>query len=219
MSMGLTIGEFSQATHLSVKTLRHYHEVGLLEPSFVNPGNGYRHYVEAQIPVAQVIRRLRDLEMPVADVRAVVAATDSATRNALIAAHLDRLEADLARTREAVSSLRNLITRPSTALEVEHRTVPPTPAIAIHDVVDRADILSWWQGALGELHANVAAHASGSVSFTQFTLSSPNVRGSVRAIPVLACAGHQTRTKSSATDVVDPASTIDVSSSRSTAAR
>ena len=159
MSMGLTIGEFSQATHLSVKTLRHYHEVGLLEPSFVNPGNGYRHYVEAQIPVAQVIRRLRDLEMPVADVRAVVAAADSATRNALIAAHLDRLETDLARTRAAVSSLRNLITRPSTALEVEHRTVPPTPAIAIHDVVDRADILSWWRGALGELHANVAAQA------------------------------------------------------------
>jgi DNA-binding transcriptional MerR regulator/effector-binding domain-containing protein len=157
MSTGLTIGEFSRATHLSVKTLRHYHEVGLLEPSFVNPGNGYRHYVEAQIPVAQVIRRLRDLEMPVADVRAVVAAPDSAVRNALIAAHLDRLETDLARTREAVSSLRNLITRPATALEVEHRTVPPVPAIAIHDVVDRGDIVSWWQGALGELHANVAA--------------------------------------------------------------
>jgi DNA-binding transcriptional MerR regulator len=157
MSSGLTIGEFSRATHLSVKTLRHYHEVGLLEPSFVNPGNGYRHYVEAQIPVAQVIRRLRDLEMPVADVKAVVAASDSDARNALIAAHLDRLEADLARTREAVSSLRNLITRPETALKVEHRTVGPTPAIAIHDVVESGDILSWWQGALGELYANVQA--------------------------------------------------------------
>jgi DNA-binding transcriptional MerR regulator/effector-binding domain-containing protein len=157
MSSGLTIGEFSRSTHLSVKTLRHYHEVGLLEPSFVNPGNGYRHYVETQIPVAQVIRRLRDLEMPVADVKAVVAASDSDARNALIAAHLDRLEADLAQTREAVSSLRNLITRPETALEVVHRTVGPTPAIAIHDVVQRGDILSWWQGALGELYANVQA--------------------------------------------------------------
>jgi effector-binding domain-containing protein len=68
-----------------------------------------------------------------------------------------RLESDLARTRAAVSSLRNLITRPETALEVEHRTVGPTPAIAIHDVVDRGDILSWWQGALGELYANVQA--------------------------------------------------------------
>lgn len=105
-------------------------------------------------PAPQVIRRLRDLEMPLADVKAVVAATDSAARNALIAAHLERLEVDLARTREAISSLRNLITRPPTALEVEHRTVPSTPAIAIHEIVDRSDILSWWQGALGELQAN-----------------------------------------------------------------
>jgi DNA-binding transcriptional MerR regulator len=155
MTVSLTIGQFSQATHLSVKTLRHYHEVGLLEPSFVNPGNGYRHYQPAQIPVAQVIRRLRDLEMPVPDVRAVVATTDSAKRNALIAAHLDRLEADLSRTREAVGSLRNLIVRPQTGLEVTHRTAPPTPAIAIRDVVERADVLAWWQGALAELHAMV----------------------------------------------------------------
>jgi effector-binding domain-containing protein len=40
---------------------------------------------------------------------------------------------------------------------VEHRTVAPTAAVGIHDVVDREDILAWWQGALGELHATVRA--------------------------------------------------------------
>ena len=35
--------------------------------------------------------------------------------------------------------------------------MPPTPAIAVQDVVDREDILAWWQGALGELHATVKA--------------------------------------------------------------
>lgn len=53
----LTIGEFSRVTHLSVKTLRHYHEVGLLEPVHVDPGTGYRRYTTAQVPTAQVIRR------------------------------------------------------------------------------------------------------------------------------------------------------------------
>jgi hypothetical protein len=43
----LTIGEFSRVTHLSVKTLRHYHEVGLLEPVHVDPGTGYRRYAFA----------------------------------------------------------------------------------------------------------------------------------------------------------------------------
>jgi DNA-binding transcriptional MerR regulator len=82
MAAGLTVGDFSRATHLSVKTLRHYHQVGLLQPTTVNPGTGYRYYSAHQIPTAQVIRRLRDLEMPVADVKAVLAAPDAPARNA-----------------------------------------------------------------------------------------------------------------------------------------
>ena len=88
MAAGLTVGDFSRITHLSVKTLRHYHEVGLLEPATVNPGTGYRYYSAAQVPTAQVIRRLRDLEMPVSRVKAVLDAPDAPARNALIAAHL-----------------------------------------------------------------------------------------------------------------------------------
>ncbi|WIX75059.1 MerR family transcriptional regulator [Amycolatopsis carbonis] len=157
MGPRLTIGDFSRLTHLSVKTLRHYHQVGLLEPCSVDPHTGYRFYDLEQIPSAQVIRRLRDLEMPVADVRAVLAAPEVAMRNSLIAAHLDSLEAELARTRQAVDTLRDLLRRPDTAFTVEHRTVAPAPAAAIQQTVDREDVLTWWQGALGELHATVRA--------------------------------------------------------------
>jgi DNA-binding transcriptional MerR regulator len=160
----LTIGEFSRASHLSIKTLRHYHEVGLLEPSFVDPGTGYRHYSTEQIPRAQVIRRLRDLEMPIAEVKAVVGAEDVDERNALIAAHLARLEGELERTRQVVGSVRDLIVGPQTPLEVEHRAVAAMPAIGIRAVVDRDEILTWWLGALGELKATIRAqglHPSG----------------------------------------------------------
>jgi DNA-binding transcriptional MerR regulator/effector-binding domain-containing protein len=164
MAAGLTVGDFSRATHLSVKTLRHYHQVGLLQPATVNPDTGYRYYSAHQIATAQVIRRLRDLEMPVADVKAVLAAPDAAARNALIAAHLDRLEAGLAQTRGAVESLRILLAPPDGPASIEHRSVPATTAAAIGAVVDRADALAWWQGAIGELHATVRAqglHATG----------------------------------------------------------
>ena len=50
MRSKVTIGDFSRAAHLSVKTLRHYHEVGLLEPTEVDPNSGYRYYTEDQIP-------------------------------------------------------------------------------------------------------------------------------------------------------------------------
>lgn len=152
-----TIGEFSRASHLSVKTLRHYHEIGLLEPSEVDPANGYRYYAEDQIPLAQVIRRLRGLEMPVAEVKSVLTAAGPDARNRLIAAHLDRLEGDLARTRAAVLELRGLLERPSAPAGAERRSVPSTPAIAIRATVDREDLLAWWQGALGELDASLAA--------------------------------------------------------------
>src|SRR5260221_13257593 len=153
MAAVLTVGDFSRATHLSVKTLRHYHQVGLLEPAAVNPGTGYRYYAAGQIPAAQVIRRLRDLEMPVADVKAVLAAPDAAGRNALIAAHLGRLEAGLAQTRTAVESLRDLLQPPAGPVAIEHRSVPAAAAAAVGAVGDRADPLGWAQGAVGDLRA------------------------------------------------------------------
>ena len=158
MTTRVTIGDFSRASHLSVKTLRHYHEVGLLEPSDVDPGNGYRYYAEEQIAQAQVIRRLRGLQMPVTDVKSVLAAPDSGERSRLIMQHLDRLEADLASTTAAVAELRALIARPQQSGDVEHRTVPARTAIAIQATVDREDMLDWWQGALGELGAHVMRH-------------------------------------------------------------
>ena len=112
----MAIGDFSRATHLSIKTLRHYHRVGLLEPADIDPDTGYRRYTTVQIPTAQVIRRFRDLDMPLDDIRAVLRAPDLRTRNQLISAHLARLEEGLARTQEAVSSLRDLLGREDRAL-------------------------------------------------------------------------------------------------------
>src|ERR1700704_3334456 len=123
MGAAMTVGDFSRVTHLSIKTLRHYHEVGLLEPAKVDPGNGYRYYSPEQVPTAQVIRRLRDLSMPVAEVKAVLTADELGERNTVIAAHLDRLEAELATMRSAVDSLRNLLRHPTTAASIERRTV------------------------------------------------------------------------------------------------
>jgi DNA-binding transcriptional MerR regulator/effector-binding domain-containing protein len=157
MGQTLSIGDFSRATHLSVKTLRHYHQVALLEPAQVNPETGYRYYRTDQIGTAQIIRRFRDLNMPIDDVRAVITTTDPDARNALIAAHLNRLEGELAQTRAAVSSLRDLLEHPDAAIEVEQRRVPATRALGIVETVDREDVIAWWYGALAELYATLAA--------------------------------------------------------------
>jgi DNA-binding transcriptional MerR regulator len=85
----LNIGEFSRMTHLSVKALRHYHDMGVLEPALIDPHSGYRSFGADQVTAAQVIRRLRDLGMPLDSIRAVLLAPDLAARNREITAHLD----------------------------------------------------------------------------------------------------------------------------------
>ena len=124
MPGSLTIGDFSRATFLSIKTLRHYHRVGLLEPANVDPATGYRYYSSDQIPTAQVIRRFRDLSMPLEEIGSVLRAPDQATRSQLIAAHLTRLEDGLTQTQRAVASLRDLLEHPSPPAAIEHRRVP-----------------------------------------------------------------------------------------------
>ena len=134
MASSLAIGDFSRATHMSIKTLRHYHRVELLEPADVDEFTGHRRYTPDQIPTAQVIKRFRDLDMPIEDIRRVLAAPDVATRNRLIAGHLDRLEAGLARTQQAVGSLRDLLDHPQDAVraDISHRSVAPGPGRGHH---------------------------------------------------------------------------------------
>jgi DNA-binding transcriptional MerR regulator len=138
----LTIGDFSRMTQLSIKTLRHYHDVGLVVPQRVDPDTGYRYYGPAQLPTAALVRRLRALDMPVAEVGAVLAA-EPAERDAVIGAHLARLEARLASTQAAVASLRTMLAS-SAGPAVSHRSVPAQPSIAVHAVVDRDDLGEWF---------------------------------------------------------------------------
>ncbi len=151
----LAIGAFSRMTHLSVRTLRRYHEADLLVPDTVDDQTGYRYYSADQIPTAQVIHRLRQLDVPLADVRRILLTPDPEARASLFADHLDRLEAELQRTRAAVVSLRRLLQPESAPLEVELRSVPETTVAGIEAEVDHADVLTWYAGAIAELDAGV----------------------------------------------------------------
>ena len=146
----LTIGDFAQLTHLSRKTLRHYHEAGLLQPEQVDATTGYRYYTAAQIPTAQVIRRFRELGMPVAEVRSVLLAGVE-ERGELIAGHLTRLEQQLTATQEAVASLRRLLAPAPRALRVELRSAPTRTVAGVRGDVDRGAVLAWYAGAMAEL--------------------------------------------------------------------
>lgn len=194
MDVLLTIGEFAKMTHLSVKALRHYHDLGLLEPADVDPTTGYRSYTTAQVPTAQVIRRFRDLDMPLDEVRVVLQAPDEATRNRTILQHLERMETRLEQTHSAVASLRSLLEAPAgVAHHVEHRHLFDTSALAVRERVRRDDIGPWCGTVYALLHDTlVGAGASqggvdGALYFDEFFETDA---GDVMAfIPLVASAG------------------------------
>lgn len=153
----LAIGEFSRLTHLSVRTLRRYHDAGLLEPAAVDAETGYRAYSPDQIPTAQVIHRLRELDVPLAEVAQILRSPDPATRAGLVADHLRRLEHELDRTRAAVASLRRLLQPEPAPVDVELRPVPATEVAAVAGHVAHDDVLAWYAGAMAELDVAVDA--------------------------------------------------------------
>jgi DNA-binding transcriptional MerR regulator len=148
----LTIGDFSRMTFLTVKALRHYHDVGLLEPARIDQHSGYRFYRPEQVATARMIRRLRDLALPVDDVRTVLAAPDEQTRNAVIVAHLDRMSRQLRDTQDTVDSLRRMLAGDDEVGEVTYRTEPEQTVLAIRAVVQSEGAVSAWLDAFAELH-------------------------------------------------------------------
>ena len=153
MTALMPIGDFARVTHLSVKALRHYHDVRLLEPAAVDAATGYRWYATAQIPVALAIRRFRDLDLPIEQVRAVFDAPDPATRNQVILRHLARMEDQLEQTQLAVGSLHALLEGSPANPAIEVRAVAATPVLAIRATVDWDDTETWLAEAQAELRA------------------------------------------------------------------
>lgn len=59
-----SIGEVAKMFRISVSSLRHYEEIGILSPEKVDGETGYRYYSSRQFEVLNSIRYLRALDMP-----------------------------------------------------------------------------------------------------------------------------------------------------------
>jgi DNA-binding transcriptional MerR regulator len=134
----IPIGGFSRLSGLTIKALRHYDEIGLLEPARVDASSGYRYYAPQQLRDADAISRLRALEVPLEECRTILADSDAHAARALLAAHRSRLEERHAELRRSLDALAELIEDPArltpapTALEkAEVKELAPQPALTI----------------------------------------------------------------------------------------
>ena len=104
----LSIGRFARLTGLSVGALRHYDELDLLRPVEVDRFTGYRYYATDQVEIARAIARLRDLEVPLEEIRAVMGTDDPAEQRRRVAGQAARVRARVDRQVHILHVLRRL---------------------------------------------------------------------------------------------------------------
>ena len=70
MQNRFSIGEMSRLMNVPIKTLRYYDEIGLFKPVEVNRDTGYRYYSTEQFEQLDIIKYLRLLGVPLAEIAA-----------------------------------------------------------------------------------------------------------------------------------------------------
>lgn len=183
----LRIGSFSRAASLSVKALRAYHEAGLLVPAEVDPRTGYRSYSVAQLTDAAVIRRLRDLDVPLEAIRRVLDARDPAVTGKVLAEHGAALEERLATTQRAIDELYVALDTPALHTPVHLRREGARTVLALTETVTEAawvDFLVRTRGLLAEAAVTSRAVVDGSFGGCYPTLLDDDAQEVTAFLPV-----------------------------------
>jgi DNA-binding transcriptional MerR regulator/effector-binding domain-containing protein len=160
-----TIGELSKLTQLPVKTLRFYHEQGLLVPACIDPDSGYRYYDQSHVETARAIVHLRDLEFPLSEIKQLL----DSRRDEDLLAILERQQAAvkdrIKRLRTAAKSLDQFVfeerkarTMANTTTDVQEKVLAPCLVAGIRTKGRYGDC-----GPLfGRLGRNLGRHICGS---------------------------------------------------------
>jgi DNA-binding transcriptional MerR regulator len=129
-----SIGDFSKITGLTVKTLRFYHEEGLLNPSCVDPATGYRYYDRSKIEAARIITYLRSLGFSVEEIRTILrVSADDADLCSVMERQKAVLQTTIKRYREIVRSLDEFLRQQEetrkimaqASFQIEEKTLAP----------------------------------------------------------------------------------------------
>jgi effector-binding domain-containing protein len=137
----IPIGRFSRMSRLSIKALRFYDEQGLLTPAWVDPASGYRYYRRFQAARAEAIRVLRAIDMPVGEIREVLAGDDPELIGKRLSAHRERLRARLAEQERMLRFLERLIDGGGNLMPYEV-TVKEVPPVTVASLTLRASLVT-----------------------------------------------------------------------------
>lgn len=155
----LSISEMARACRLSVPALRRYDELGLLAPARVDPASGYRWYEPGQVREGSLIRLLRQLDVPVAAIRRLLAAPDPSAALALLDAHwaeVERRIAEARRVREYLGHVLGGWDALVASFAVATADIAEQPVLSRRRTVSVVELHEHVEGSVRELRARAA---------------------------------------------------------------
>lgn len=147
----LKIGDFSKLSMLTVKTLRFYEKEGLLKPALVDPWTNYRRYETSQLKDAAHIKALRQLGVPVAQIKAILKGANE--REILLeqARVLQKQEAEIAKN---LSVIHHLLKGNDMKYQVTEKIIPACIVYYSEATLERyADAMRWIPAQGAEVRA------------------------------------------------------------------
>lgn len=152
--MLMPIGRFARASRLSVKSLRNYHDSGLLPAAFVDPQSGYRYYRLEQLARADAIRSLRMVQMPLPQIAETL---DGDEPERLLTSHLVTLESQRDELQRKVTELQRRINLKEFVMttEVTVKTYPAQTAATWRTETTYADIFTDIPAGFGRVLASL----------------------------------------------------------------
>jgi DNA-binding transcriptional MerR regulator len=130
------IGEFARRSRLSLKALRLYDERGVLVPSRVDQASGYRYYDTAKLDDARLVVMLRQLQLPLAAVKELLACDPADAATAIAEYWRDAEAAHDARRELADYLVNRLRGKRSVMYEVATREIPERSLLCLQRNVD-----------------------------------------------------------------------------------
>ena len=91
----LTIGQFAAMHGINKKTLMWYDEIGLFHPAAIHPENGYRYYSYHQSAILETILLLRELDVPIDEIRAFMENRSAASMERLLREKMEDLDHEM----------------------------------------------------------------------------------------------------------------------------
>lgn len=125
----LTIGQFSKACHVTIKTLRHYDQIGLLHPASVDPDTGFRYYTPEQIQDVLFICRMKRYGLSLGEIRDLQQ-MDAPSAAGLLRHKEAALLVQLRDLQVSLQDLRVIIER-TERNDMTHSILEPSPSISL----------------------------------------------------------------------------------------